>query len=91
LPPIHKPFFFDAAILSRIRSPVTLALELEGLKQSVVVSHVFSLLQAVAGQELAPTEKDGATYKGRVYHQKPAHWHQLNAELSQGRSPPLTR
>jgi hypothetical protein len=30
LPPIHKPFFFDAAILSRIRSPVTLALELKG-------------------------------------------------------------
>jgi hypothetical protein len=23
LPPIHRPFFFEAAILSRIRSPVT--------------------------------------------------------------------
>ena len=23
MPPIHMPFFFDAAILSRIRSPVT--------------------------------------------------------------------
>jgi len=23
VPPIHMPFFFDAAILSRIRSPVT--------------------------------------------------------------------
>jgi hypothetical protein len=26
MPPIHRPFFFDAAILSRIRSPVEAAL-----------------------------------------------------------------
>jgi hypothetical protein len=35
LPPIHKPFFFDAAILSRIRSPVTLALELSKGQQHI--------------------------------------------------------
>jgi protein gp37 len=34
------------------------------------------------GQELAPTEKGGATYKGRVYHEKPKHWHQLKAKLN---------
>jgi protein gp37 len=35
------------------------------------------------GFELVPTEKGGATYKGQVYHQKPAHWHQLKAALNQ--------
>jgi protein gp37 len=34
------------------------------------------------GQELAPAEKGGATYKGRVYHEKPAHWHKLKSELN---------
>jgi protein gp37 len=34
------------------------------------------------GQKLAATEKGGATYKGRVYHEKPKHWHQLKAELN---------
>jgi protein gp37 len=39
-------------------------------------------IAAERGQELAPTEKGGATYKGRVYHEKPKHWHQLKAELN---------
>lgn len=32
--------------------------------------------------ELAPDEKGGATYKGRVIQEKPAHFHQLKAELN---------
>jgi len=35
-----------------------------------------------AGQELAPDEKGGATYKGKVYHEKPPHYHKLKAELN---------
>ena len=35
------------------------------------------------GAELAPTEKGGATYKGRVYREKPKHWHALQASLNQ--------
>jgi protein gp37 len=34
--------------------------------------------------ELAPHEKGGATYKRRVYNEKPAHWHRLKAELNRG-------
>jgi protein gp37 len=34
------------------------------------------------GRELVPTEKGGATYKGKVYHERPAHWHQLKAALN---------
>jgi protein gp37 len=34
------------------------------------------------GQELAPREKGGATYLGRVYNEKPKHWHQLKAALN---------
>jgi protein gp37 len=30
-----------------------------------------------SGLELAPQEKGGATYKGRTYHEKPAHWFAL--------------
>ena len=37
------------------------------------------------GRELAPKEKGGATYKGRVYHEKPASWYKLKAQLNQGR------
>jgi hypothetical protein len=33
-------------------------------------------------EELAPEEKGGATYKGRVYHQKPPHWHTLRDSLN---------
>lgn len=33
--------------------------------------------------ELAPDEKGGATYKGRVIQEKPAHWHKLKAELNE--------
>ena len=35
------------------------------------------------GAELAPTEKGGATYKGRAYREKPKHWHELQASLNQ--------
>jgi hypothetical protein len=35
-----------------------------------------------AGLELAPQEKGGAAYKGRVYHEKPLHWHALKAQLN---------
>ena len=35
------------------------------------------------GAELAPTEKGGATYKNRVYREKPKHWHALQASLNQ--------
>jgi len=35
-------------------------------------------------RELAPHEKGGATYKRRVYNEKPAHWHRLKAELNRG-------
>lgn len=34
------------------------------------------------GLEMAPKEKGGATYRGKVYHEKPAHFHQLKAELN---------
>lgn len=34
------------------------------------------------GDELAPNEKGGATYKGRVIHEKPAHWHRLKADMN---------
>lgn len=37
------------------------------------------------GWELAPTEKGGATYKGRIYHEKPPSWHKLKAQLNEGR------
>ncbi len=37
------------------------------------------------GAELAPHEKGGATYKGRVIQEKPPHWHKLKAELNSGR------
>ena len=35
-----------------------------------------------AERELAPHEKGGATYKGRVIQEKPAHYHRLKAELN---------
>ena len=35
--------------------------------------------------ELAGAEKGGATYKGRIYHEKPPHWHKLKAQLNSGR------
>jgi protein gp37 len=41
------------------------------------------------GQELAPHEKGGATYKDRVYHEKPAHWHRLKAELNRNNRPAM--
>lgn len=34
------------------------------------------------GLELAPHEKGGATYKGRIIQEKPAHFHQLQKELN---------
>ncbi len=39
------------------------------------------------GLELAPDEKGGATYKGRVIQEKPAHFHRLKAELNRQSSP----
>jgi hypothetical protein len=44
LPPIHKPFFFDAAILSRIRSPVSLALELSKDNSTLSVRRPIELV-----------------------------------------------
>lgn len=42
--------------------------------------------RAVAlGRELAPHEKGGATYKGRVIQDKPPHFHRLKTELNAGR------
>jgi len=65
------------------------------LVQDILARHKVSPTRALqmaidSGQELAPSEKGGATYKGRVFHEKPAHWHQLKAELNQGHGPPLT-
>jgi hypothetical protein len=34
------------------------------------------------GAELAPGEKGGATYKGQVFRQKPAHWFRLRDALN---------
>jgi protein gp37 len=34
------------------------------------------------GGELAPEEKGGATYKGRIYREKPPHWYALLASLN---------
>ncbi len=39
-------------------------------------------LAIAEGMELAPHEKGGATYKGRVIQEKPAHYHRLKAELN---------
>jgi protein gp37 len=42
--------------------------------------------RAVAdGVELAPDEKGGATYKGRVVQEKPSHYHELRAALNDGK------
>jgi protein gp37 len=49
----------------------------DGMKIKAAFAHVCS-----GGQELAPHEKGGATYKGRVYHQKPPHWTLLKAGLN---------
>lgn len=39
--------------------------------------------KAVAdGEELAPEEQGGATYKGRLYREKPPHWHALHSSLN---------
>lgn len=57
------------------------------LVQELAQRHRCSIGQAWAlavssKLELAPQEKGGATYKGRVIHEKPAHWHQLKAKLN---------
>jgi len=39
-------------------------------------------LAVSTGEELAPSEKGGATYKGRVIQEKPRHWHALKSSLN---------
>jgi|SRR5579864_3014571 len=39
------------------------------------------------GRELAPNEKGGATYKGRVIQEKPAHFYRLKAEFNRQNLP----
>jgi protein gp37 len=41
------------------------------------------------GLELAPHEKGGATYQGRVIQEKPKHWHTLKDSLNAGRQKAL--
>jgi hypothetical protein len=39
-------------------------------------------LAVAQGLELAPEEKGGATYKARLYQEKPAHWYALVETLN---------
>lgn len=39
-----------------------------------------------AGEQLADEEKGGATYKGKIYREKPRHFHDLVAQLNRGRN-----
>jgi protein gp37 len=50
-------------------------------REGVGVKRAFALA-IERGEELAPEEKGGATWRGRVIREKPPHYHQLKAGLS---------
>ncbi len=50
-------------------------------RRGLGVQQAFKMAIA-EGLELAPHEKGGATYKGRVIQEKPTHFHRLKAELN---------
>ncbi len=54
--------------------------------ENVSISRAFG--RAVArGLELAPHEKGGATYRDKLYHERPPHWHKLKVEMNGGEPP----